>query len=193
MTKKPTLISKAAFASQIGVGVKQVARYLREGKLDGAAVVRDGRSILIQPSIAKRQLAARLSAPTSGRRLFGANVDDAEGDDDAPAGDGATLNERIKIEMLTKMRLANARLEAEVAALAGRYVEAAAVEATKATLTPRALDIFEAQLPDLVAAVAGTFNLPPDEVAAIAADQMRSIRRRATAAGGRRMGNGKGH
>ena len=178
-------VSRTEFAQQIGVGVKQVNRYVREGVLDGRAVIRDGREVRINPTVAKRQLADRLAPPTSGRRLYGASVEGGKRN--------RSLSAQLKVEQLRHMRHRNARLEQERVAWGARHVRKADLDRVLAKLPGMTLDFIERALPSLVDAVAATFNVPRDDVAALVDDEMRRVRARAAAAGGRPMGNGKAH
>lgn len=112
--KRPPTASKAAFAKSVGIGKKQIDRHVREGVLNGRAVIREGRTVRINSTIAKEQLADRLAPPTSGRRLFGAAVD----------GDkrNRSLSTKIKSELLTYKRRRNRKADRELAAEGGRYV-----------------------------------------------------------------------
>jgi phage terminase large subunit GpA-like protein len=59
-------VTKAEFASLVGVSRGRVSQWLRAGKIDGAAIVGEGRDARIDAELAKRQLDARLDL---GQRL----------------------------------------------------------------------------------------------------------------------------
>ena len=177
--KRPATVSKTEFANMIGVGPAQVGRYLRQSILDGPAIRREGRNIRIVVTIAKKQLAERLAPPTSGRRLYGASV---------AGGNHRSLSEKLKREILISMRHRNARLERERIAFGARHVRKADLDRVLAKLPGMTLDFIERALPSLVDAVAATFGVPTDEVATLVGDEMRRVRARAAAAGGRPMG-----
>lgn len=55
-------ISKSEFAELLNVSIGRVCQYIAEGKLDGAALVGEGRGQRIHVEHAKAQLRARLNA-----------------------------------------------------------------------------------------------------------------------------------
>lgn len=167
-SKPPPTVSKAEFAKLIGVGNKQVDRYLREGVLDGRAVVRDGGKARIVPTIARRQLADRLAPPTSGRRLYGANAEADPGD--------RSLTGAIKSELLVSLRHRNRAAKRKLAAEAGHYARRADVEAALTRLPEMTLDAIEQSLPEMVDAVATAFSIPRERLAAMFDQMMMKLR-----------------
>lgn len=174
------------FAGLIQVSPGQVRKYVRSGKIDGPALVRVGGKVHIDPILAKRQLRSRLAPPTSGRALSGG----ARLDDDDPPGGGRTLNDEIKRELLRGIRFKNRDAERDAAHRAARFMLAADATTLAARTVETTLRLIEAELPGMAKALAGTFKVPLRDVEALVADQMKTIRRRATAE--RRTGNGRG-
>lgn len=167
-SKRPPTVSKAEFAKLIGVGVKQVERYLREGVLDGRAVVREGVKVRIVSATARRQLAERLAPPTSGRRLYGASPDADPRD--------RSLTAAIKSELLASLRHRNRTVKRRLAAEAGHYARRADVEAALMRLPGMTLDAIEQSLPELVDAVATAFSIPQELLTAMFERMMTELR-----------------
>jgi hypothetical protein len=59
------VIKKSAFARQIGVDPSRITQYLRDGLLDGAAIVGEGRGAMIDSDVACAQLRERLNPDQS--------------------------------------------------------------------------------------------------------------------------------
>ncbi len=97
-------VTKAEFASLVGVSRGRVSQWLRAGKIDGAAIVGEGRDARIDAELAKRQLDARLDL---GQRL-GANGKAQL------AGSLLPIDADIKAARLRQLTLANERAAEEV-------------------------------------------------------------------------------
>jgi hypothetical protein len=96
-------VTKAEFASLVGVSPGRVSQWLRAGKIDGAAIVGEGRDARIDAELAKRQLDARLDL---GQRL-GANGKAQL------AGSLLPIDADIKAARVRQLTLANERAAEE--------------------------------------------------------------------------------
>lgn len=168
MTKSRRTASPEEFGGLVNVTRGTVLRWVRRGILDGAAVVREGRTVRIVVNTAKHQLAERLAAPTSGRRLYGAHTD--------ADGQGASLSSAIKGELLANLRHRNRAAGQKFAAEAGRYVRTADVEAVLVRLPGLTLDLIEAVLPPMVDDMAKALGVPRDDLAEMFAATMNKVR-----------------
>ncbi len=128
---------------------------MREGKIDGDAIVGSGYSARIDVELARAQLDARLHL---GQRL-GAN-----GRAELEGGTGPTLDADIKAARLRELELSNERAAAEAMAVTGRYVEADAARREMGAIAGRLVASLEGGLPSLADAVADRFQLPPRDV-----------------------------
>lgn len=177
-------VSVAEFARSLGIGARQVRRHIAAEKIDGGALVRVGKRTRIRPAIARRQLAARLSAQSSGRALTG-------GARLTRASDA--LNLTLKSELLRGIRLKVDRLEAQADDRAGRYVRTSEIDSLLKRTVTETFASLEAHMPGFVTALADAFKIPREEVAAMLGEHMKRVRAEATAIREPGTTNGKGH
>ena len=142
-------VTKAEFASLVGVSRGRVSQWLRAGKIDGAAIVGDGRDARIDAELAKRQLDARLDL---GQRL-GANGKAQL------AGSLLPIDADIKAARLRQLTLANERAAEEARLRAGSYVAADDAKLEMGRIAGRLVAAFEGVMPELAAAVAAQSTL----------------------------------
>lgn len=109
------IVTKAEFSRLVGVSRGRVSQWLTAGKIDGAALVRVGRSERIDVKEARRQLGRRLDID---QRLI-------KGSRSRISGVGGDTLEEIQRQRLEQLELANAQARELALARAGRYVEAA--------------------------------------------------------------------
>jgi hypothetical protein len=152
----PHVLSKKDFAASVGVSPSRLSHWLRDGKIDGAAIVGSGYSAKIDAEIAKAQLDSRLDL----NQGLGANgrAQVAGGATVSPAP-GSTLDTGIKSARLRQLQLANERAAAEVAAGSGRYIEAEAARLEMGRIAGRMVTAFDGVLPDLADAIAAGSTL----------------------------------
>jgi hypothetical protein len=134
--------SKAEFASRLGVTRGRVSQWLATRRIDGEAIVGEGRSARIDVKLARQQLADRLDI---GQRL-GANgrVRLALPDPTEAA---------IKAQRLRALELGNAKLTADANALSGRYMLAGEVRQQYGNIASRLTATFEASFMPMANAI----------------------------------------
>jgi hypothetical protein len=142
-------VTKAEFASLVGVSRGRVSQWLRAGKIDGAAIIGEGRDARIDAELAKRQLDARLDL---GQRL-GANGKALL------AGSLLPIDADIKAARLRQLTLANERAAEEARLRAGSYVAADDAKLEMGRIAGRLVAAFEGVMPELAAAVAAQSTL----------------------------------
>ncbi len=162
--------TKAEFAALSGVTKGRVSQWLRTGKIDGAALVGEGRRARINIEVARRQLDARLDLS----QRLGANGR-ARLDSEAAADPNDAT---IKRQRLAQLELANDKARAEAAARSGRYVEADAARREMGEIAGRLVASLEGGLPELASALAGHFQLPQRDVLHVLRTAWRVLRAR---------------
>jgi phage terminase Nu1 subunit (DNA packaging protein) len=148
------IVTKAEFSRLVGVSRGRVSQWLTAGKIDGAALVRVGRSERIDVKEARRQLGRRLDID---QRL-------TKGSRSRISGVGGDTLEEIQRQRLEQLELANAQARELALARAGRYVEAADAKREMGRIAERLVASVEGGIPELASAIAGRFQLPPRDV-----------------------------
>jgi transcriptional regulator with XRE-family HTH domain len=148
-------VSKVEFAELMGVSHQRVSQWLRDQKIDGAALIGAGRSARIRVEVAKAQLDSRLDL---GQRL-GANGKALLDGVELHSADAA-----IKGERLAQLRHLNAKAAEEAELRRGRYVLADDVRLEMGAIAGRTVSTLESGLPSLANAIADQFQLPPRDV-----------------------------
>jgi predicted XRE-type DNA-binding protein len=178
----PKILSKSAFATQLGVSRSRVSQWLAQNKLHGAALVGTGPRARIRVDIAVEQLKRSLDLS----QRLGANgrsrldVKNEPGSPDATS-DG-TVEERIKVERLQQLALANEKAREERAARGGRYVLVDDVKQQMGRISSQMLNSFEGWQGEVASIIAGKFNLPHREVSHLTRSEFRTFRSRASEA-----------
>lgn len=192
------VVSPAEFARLRGVHRSRVTRYIKEGKLSGAALVADGRGVKVRVSVAMEQLRERLdigqqmgngldardTLPAAAVRAAqpASGVFDEEGEGGQFAREKVdTVEAQIKRERLIRERIMNRRLAEEAEAERGRFMETAAARAQMAGLVGSVLQSFEGGLADMAAAVAERFEVPQRDVLHLLKGELRKVREAAAA------------
>jgi hypothetical protein len=146
----------------VGVSPSRLSHWLRDGKIDGAAVVGSGYSARINADLARRQLDARLDLSqrlgANGKALF---ADTGAASASPPS---STLDTGIKSARLRQLELSNERVAAEVAAGSGRLVEAAAMRAEVGRIAGRLISAFDGVVGELAAAAAAVTGSPERDI-----------------------------
>ncbi len=161
--------TKAEFAAMSGVTKGRVSQWLRTGKIDGAAIVGEGRHARIDVEAARRQLDARLDVSQRLGANGKAKLDGVSSDPTDAA---------IKRQRLAQLELANERARAEAAASAGRYVEADVMRQELGRVAGRLVAAFEGALPELAAAIAAGSGLPQRDALHALRGAWRAVRAR---------------
>jgi hypothetical protein len=137
----PHVLSKSEFAASVGVSPSRLSHWLRDGKIDGAAVVGSGYSARINADLARRQLDARLDLSqrlgANGKALF---ADTGAASASPPS---SALDTGIKSARLRQLELSNERAAVEAAAGSGRYVEAEAAKLEMGRIAGRMVAAFD--------------------------------------------------
>ncbi len=189
------LETKSEFARRVGRTRQCVNGWIKAGKVDGDALVRQGTNVLVDVDKAQAQLALRLDA---GQRLgngldtklspaapkpIGATPSSAAGGDvatmDRDEVDGAqrdALDEGIKREKLTQLQRINRKGSEEEAARRGRYVLAGDVSRAMQIVAAKSIRVFEGTIPELSSALAAKFSIDEREVSLCIAGVFRTAR-----------------
>ncbi len=164
--------TKAEFAALSGVTKGRVSQWLRAGKIDGAALVGEGRRARINIEVARRQLDARLDLS---QRLGANGRAKLDGE---TAGQADPTDAAIKSARLAQLERAVGKARAEEAARSGRYIEADAARQEMGKIAGRVVASFEGGLPELASALAAHFQLPQRDVLHVLRTAWRGLRAR---------------
>ncbi len=203
------VLSKSDFALLCRVSRGRVSQWLAAGKIDGAAIVGEGRGALIDTDVAVAQLKERLDvsqrfsnglstrldgdvlppgrvkpanrlAPTS-RLSGGASL----GSEPVPSVEPAdTVEAQIKAEKLRQAQFLSSRLEVEDWARRGVYIEASEARGEMTRIASEMLKTFEGSFPDFASALAAKYQIPSREVLNLLRTEFRRIREQLAAAHG---------
>jgi hypothetical protein len=159
-------VSKSEFAAMIGVSRGRVSQWLRERKIDGAALIGEGRATRINVDLARRQLDARLDL---GQRI-GANGK-------ALLSVDAT-NTALKAARLRQLTLANERAAEEAKLREGRYIVTDDARQEMGRIAGRLIASFEGALSELADAIAANSSMPQRDALHVLRASWRAIRAR---------------
>jgi hypothetical protein len=144
------IISKSEFSRAIGVSRTAVSSMIARGQISGRALVERGGRVLIDETIARQQLRARLDVrqrAANGRARL-------DGDRDAPELEPDPVLAALKAARLRQAELAIQKSEAEAAERAGRYVLADAMRQEVGRIAGAMVAAVEGGLAELASAVA---------------------------------------
>ena len=181
------IVRKGEFAQLRGVSAGRVSQWIAEGKIHGPAIVGEGRSAMIDASVAVAQLRDSLDV----NQRFGLNGVSTRLDAPLPPPSAAqpppadTVEAQIKAEKLRQAQLTTSRLEEEDRARRGLYIDASAARAELARVSAELLKAFEGALPDFAAALAGKFQVPSRDALHLMRAEFRRVRERLAEAHGR--------
>ncbi len=201
MATSETPVSKGDFARICNVSPGRVTQWIQEGKISGPALVGEGRSARIVPSIARKQIKARTDSGQAFGNGLKTNLDQparlpraaskperpagVPGSDalDDPAASGLDkLDTRIKQERLEALERANRKAAEDEAAAQGRYTSTAATRRQLTMVAAQTMRIFEGALPEFASALAAIFKVQERDVLLILNEQFRKVRDQATQA-----------
>ncbi len=183
---EPQIVRKSAFASLRGVTPGRVSQWIAEGKIHGPAIVGEGRSAMIDASVAVAQLRNSLDVNQRfGLNGVGTRLDLPPAASPAAAPIVDTVEAQIKAEKLRQAQLTTSRLEEEDRSRRGLYIDAAASRAEIARVAAELLKAFEGALPDFAAALAGKFQIPSRDALHLMRAEFRRFRERHAEAHGR--------
>jgi len=144
------IISKSEFSRAIGVSRAAVSAMISRGQIGGRALVERGGRVLIDETIARQQLRARLDVrqrDANGRARL-------DGDRDAPEHELDPVLAALKAARLRQAELAIQKSESEAAERAGRLVLADAMRAESGRIAGAMVAGIEGGLVELANAVA---------------------------------------
>ncbi|MBR1150103.1 hypothetical protein [Bradyrhizobium sp. JYMT SZCCT0428] len=186
------VVSKAAFARLKNVSAARVSQWISGGKINGAALVGEGRNAQIDVTIADQQLRERLDiGQRVGNGLATRLGDTPEASPEMPlavappaapaAAAPATdkFEEAFKRERLEALQRENRKRAEEEAARAGRYVDAQAASAQMAKIAGKTMTMIDGSLPEIASALAAKFSLPQRDVLHALRAEFRGLRQQA--------------
>jgi len=173
-------ISQSAFARLTNVSRQRVGQWLRDGKIDGVAIIREGDRVLIRPAIAAAQLRERLDA----MQVLANGLDTMLALAPAPAAPPApekpappSIELQIKEEKLAILRAERRKVLEEERLRAGRYVLASEVMPAMVRSSARHMDFTVASNKEIAEAIALHFRLPIRDVVHFAKTKLDQIRK----------------
>lgn len=190
-------MSKSEFAASIGVSAARVSQYIKEGKIDSAALVGEGRSARIRVDVARDQLRRSLDLSQMTGNGLKTNLGGSPSPTsraDAPSllsdrdDEASRFDQRMRLEKLEQAQMQTRKMRAEEQARSGRYVLAADADASMARLAARIVSVFEGGLPDLAASIAERFEVPVRDVTHLLHRDIKELRTRAAQAAQEQLG-----
>lgn len=177
-------VSKSEFATALGISAARVSQYIKEGKIDGDALVGEGRSARIRPDVARAQLNSRLDiSQRTGNGLKTRIAPAAAAEDLVPMADAqGGFEDEMRAEKLEQARIQTRKMRADEQARSGRYVLTADASAAMGKLAARIVGVFEGGTPDLAAAIAEKFEVPVRDVTHLLQRELKALREKAAAA-----------
>ena len=167
----PEIVTKAEFARRLGIGRSAVGNMVRRGQLTAPALVERGGRVLVDETVARRQLRQRLDVDQrlrNGRARLGGDAEDGQGD---------TLD-AIQRQKLTQLELANARDREAALARSGRYMLANDARQEMGKIAGALIAAMEGGLPELADAIAADIKAPQRDVLLALKGAWRALRAR---------------
>lgn len=180
-------ITKSEFARRRKVTPGRVSQWISEGKIDGAALIGQGREQKIVETVACEQLKTRLDTSQRFGNGLGTSLDPPQAPSAAAAPaqvlpltpkatGGDAIADQIARERLEQIQRANRREAIEEAAEAGRLTDAATAAQAAGRQAAQMVATFEGALPEFAAAVAAKFELPYRDVLHLLRGKFRDVR-----------------
>jgi len=151
-------VSKSEFATRCGVTAARVSQWISEGKIDGDAIVGEGRSAVIDADLATAQLKQRLD-PAQRRAL------DEEG-----------IDLQMQKERLAQTKLKTDRMKEIDREQRGVYVLASDARGEMLRIASTMQAEHESWLPNAASAVAAKFQIPQRDVLCVLKENFLSFR-----------------
>ena len=182
-------MSKGEFAAELGVSAARISQYIKEGKIDGDALVGDGRTARIKADVARAQLSSRLDvSQMTGNGLKTRIGHTPAPSPAAPLSTADPFEAQMRNEKLEQAKIQTRKMRAEEMARAGRYVLASDAESAMAKLASRIMTVFDGGLQDIAAAIAERFEVPVRDVTHELQKQVKEMRKRQSAAAAEHLG-----
>jgi hypothetical protein len=186
------VVSKADFARLKNVSAARVSQWISGGKINGNALVGEGRNAQIDVAIADEQLRERLDIGQRVGNGLATRLGQAPADaaPDLPAAPAAAspaaptvdrFEEAFKRERLEALQRENRKRAEEEAARAGRYIDAQAASAQMAKIAGKTMTMIDGSLPEIASALAAKFSLSQRDVLHALRAEFRDVRQRAAA------------
>lgn len=187
------VVSKGEFARRRNVDPSRVSQWISAGKIDGAAIVGEGRFAQIRESVAIEQLRQRLDPSQMVGNGLTTRLAPAPAelplDPPAPAasssgltptttGRGVVLSieDRIKHQRLEQLERDNRSALRQEAIEAGRLTDADAARREAGRQVAQLVTIVEGALSDMATALAAEFKLPQRDVVHLLRKEFRKVR-----------------
>jgi DNA-binding transcriptional regulator YdaS (Cro superfamily) len=175
------ILSKAAFAAQLGVSRSRVSQWLAQKKLHGEALVGSGRGARIRVDIAIEQLKKNLDITQRLGMNARAKLDATNAPGTAATVD-PTIEDQIKAERLEGYRRDNRRKAEEEAARGGRYVLVEDVKQQMGRISSQMLNTFEGWVNEVTSIISGKFSISQRDLQHLTRSEFRTFRVRASEA-----------
>jgi hypothetical protein len=186
-------VSKGEYAGLKGVTAGRVSQWIREGKIDGGALVGHGRFARIHVETANQQLLDRLDGAQMLGNGLGTDLIAGDADDLAPDAPrlaiGRTrdpVSDAIAKARLEKLQRDNRQAQREELAARGIYTPTVDAQAAMTAGFASMLNVFEGSLADFASALAAKFGIPQRDVLHLLKAEFRQVRARAAAAARKR-------
>jgi len=184
MSAVPEIVTKAEFASLLGVSRPAVSQYISEKKISGAALVGSGHRAKINVEIARAQLRKNLDVVRHNSLSGKAKVTGPIADiDDLPVEPrGVGVEEQIKAERLRQLELGNGKLQDEAHARGGLYVRTDDMKQELGIIVTRVLTEVEAFQVEAANTIAARGAVVPADILKVMRETWRDVRARSAKA-----------
>lgn len=158
-------MSKGDFAKEISVSAARVSQYIKDGVIDGDALVGQGRFARINVAVAKQQIAARRHVGQALGNGLTTRVDDEDGEQLQLGGASPLKVEKtadlIQLERLEQERRRNRRETVEEAERLRRLVPVDELERQVRRAAGDTVQLFLGMAPDIAAEISAQFPNAP--------------------------------
>ena len=189
-------ISKSEFERRRNVTPGRVTQWITAGKIDGRAIVGEGRCARIYEPVAIAQLNERIDVGQRFGNGLGTNLEPAsQSVPSLPAADVLPIDRRppavesphdpiekqIARERLESLQRQNRKAAEDEAARAGRLVDTESVSQQYGRMAMQLLSVFEGALPEFASVVAAKYQIPQRDIVHLLRGEFRKVRAAAAA------------